>query len=127
MTSVGVSAPGIESLPLVFVVAMTSGCRLGLTTNSAPASMVAWASDGGGHGAGAEQKLRAVFLLEFLEEIDGAGDGHGDFNDGDAAGDHGLDNGVGLLRVLCAQNGIRPTRSMISAVVSGIFVPRVKP
>ena len=47
----------------------------------------------------------AVFLLEFLEQIDGAGNGHGDFNDGDAAGDHGLDDGVGLRRASGAQNG----------------------
>ena len=43
MTSVGVSAPGMDSFPLFFVVEMTAGWRLGLTTNSAPASMVAWA------------------------------------------------------------------------------------
>jgi hypothetical protein len=35
----------MESLPLVFVAEMTSGCRLGLTTNSAPALMVASASE----------------------------------------------------------------------------------
>ena len=96
MTSVGVSAPGIESFPCALVAAMTSGCRLGLTTNSAPASMVASASRGSGHGAGAEQKLGPYSFLSSCKQIDGAGDGHGDFNDGDAAGDHGLDDGVRL-------------------------------
>ena len=51
---------------------------------------------GGGHGAGAEQELRIV-LLQFAQQVDRAGDGHGDFDDGDAAGDHGFDDGVGLL------------------------------
>src|SRR5271170_8437698 len=46
MTSVGVSAPGIESLPRSLVLAITSRWRLGLRTNSAPASIVAcaWAA-----------------------------------------------------------------------------------
>ena len=44
-------------------------------------------------------------LLEFFEQIDCAGDGHRDFNDGDAAGDHGFDDGVGLGGILGAQDG----------------------
>ena len=55
-------------------------------------------------GAGAKQQLRTIFLLEFLEQVDGAGDSHGDFDNGDAAGNHGLYNGVRLGRVTCAQN-----------------------
>jgi hypothetical protein len=60
---------------------------------------------GGGDGAGAEQELRRRIPFEFFEQIDSAGDGHGDFDDGDAAGDHGFHDGVGLGGVLGAQNG----------------------
>jgi hypothetical protein len=60
---------------------------------------------GSGDGAGTEQELACVFTLEFGEESDGAWDGHGDFNDGDAAGDHGFDDGVGLGGVAGAENG----------------------
>src|SRR6201996_9225835 len=41
MTSVAVNAPGNDNLVRALVSRMTSRCRLGLTTNSAPASMVA--------------------------------------------------------------------------------------
>src|ERR1035437_4064292 len=60
---------------------------------------------GGGDGAGAEQQAGAVLALEFFQKIDCAGDGHGDFNDGNAAGDHGFDEGVGLGGVAGAENG----------------------
>ena len=60
---------------------------------------------GGGDGAGAEQELGGVLALELGEQIDGAGDGHGDFNDGDAAGDHGLDDRMGLGGIAGAEDG----------------------
>src|ERR1035438_6271577 len=59
---------------------------------------------GSGNGAGAKQELRSVFLLEFLQKFYGAGHGHGDFDYGDATGDHGFNHRVGLGRVLCAKN-----------------------
>ena len=105
MASVGVSAPGQEIFLLALVAAMTSGCRLGLTTNSAPASMVAWAWSAVVTVPEPSRSFGAVFLLEFLEQIDGAGNGHGDFNDGDAAGDHGFDDGAALGDAFGAQNG----------------------
>ena len=65
--------------------------------------------------------MAAVFLLQLLEEVDGAGDGHGDFDDGDAAGNHGFDDGVRLgFGFLARRTGMRPTRSMISAVGFGM-------
>jgi hypothetical protein len=57
-----------------------------------------------GDGAGTEEDSRAVFPLQFLEKIDCAGDGHGDFDDRDAAGDHGLNNSVGLSSVARAKD-----------------------
>src|SRR5271157_1131540 len=60
---------------------------------------------GGGDGAGAEQELRSVFSLEFFQYIQRAGDGHGDFDDRDAAGDHGFDDGVGLGGRASAEDG----------------------
>ena len=60
---------------------------------------------GGGDGAGAEQELSAVFALEFGQEFDCARDGHGDFNDRDSAGKHGLDDGVCLGGVAGAEDG----------------------
>jgi hypothetical protein len=60
---------------------------------------------GGGDGAGAEQELRSVLALEFFEEIDCAGDGHGDLNDANTAVDHGFDDGVGLGGAAGAQDG----------------------
>ena len=59
---------------------------------------------GGGDGAGAEQKLRAVLLFEFLEKINGAGDRHRDFDNSDAARNHSFNYCVSLGRVLCAQH-----------------------
>ena len=59
----------------------------------------------GGHGAGAEQELQPCSFLSSFSRCDGAGHGHGDFDDGDAAGDHRFDDGVGLGLDLGAQNG----------------------
>jgi hypothetical protein len=59
---------------------------------------------GSGDGAGAEEELARILTLEFGEEGDGAGDGHGHFNDGDAAGNHGFDDGVSLGSIAGAEN-----------------------
>jgi len=59
----------------------------------------------GRHSAGAEEHAPTVFLVEFSEEVDRVGDGHGDFDDGDASSDHGLNNGVGLRGAACAEDG----------------------
>ncbi len=85
--------------------------------------MVASASRRSGHGACAEQKLRSVFLLQLPQKIDCAGDGHGDFNDGDAAGDHGLDDGVCLRGGFGAQDGNEPDALDDFCVVSDIDLP----
>ena len=66
--------------------------------------------DGGlGFGGGSdsprtEEKARAVFLLEFFEQFNRSGHGHGDFDDGHASGDHRLDDGVGLCGSACAED-----------------------
>ena len=58
----------------------------------------------GSDSAGAKQELRSIFFLEFLQHIYRAGYGHGDFNDCDAAGDHGFDYCVSLDGVAGAQD-----------------------
>ena len=47
-------------------------------------------------GAGADEDVGAVFG-EALHDFDGAGDGHGDFEDGDAAVGDGGGQGEGLV------------------------------
>jgi len=57
------------------------------------------------YGSGAEQKTGAVFLLELFEYVDRAGNRHGDFDNGDPARDHGLNNRMRLSGVASAQDG----------------------
>ena len=60
---------------------------------------------GGGDGAGAEQESFGPYSFEFFEQVDRSGDGHGDFNDGDAAGDHCVNDGAALGDAFGAKNG----------------------
>ncbi len=52
-----------------------------------------------------QQTCRAVSVLEFSEDTGSIGAGHGDFDDGNAAGDHGFHHGMRLRYGLGAQHG----------------------
>ena len=84
---------------------MTAGWRLGLTTNSAPASMVACAWSAVVTVPEPRRSFAPYSLFQLPEHIKCAGDGHGDFDDGEAAGLHGLNNGVSLAGIAGTQDG----------------------
>jgi hypothetical protein len=59
---------------------------------------------GSDDGAGAEQELVSILFLESFKYVDRTGHCHGDFDDRDTAGHHGLDEGVSLAGVAGAKD-----------------------
>src|SRR3954470_9879924 len=124
MTSVGVSAPGMESFPAALVAAITSGCKLGLTTNSAPAAMVSSASFAV---VTVPEPIRSLVPYSVLSA----------FRIPHASGHVMVTSTTVTPPAIIASTtawacfgwfarstGIRPTRSMICAVVSAMMIPR---
>src|SRR3954470_1391058 len=121
MTSVGVSAPGTESLPAALVAAITSGCRLGLTTNSAPALMVSSASAAVVTVPDPRRSFDPYSSFSALRMPQASGHVIVTSTTVTPPAIMASTTACACLGFFARRTGIRPTRSMICAVVSDIF------
>src|SRR5690348_11994747 len=122
MASVGVSAPGHEIFLLALVTRMTSGCRLGLTTNSAPASIVACACSAVVTVPEPSRSFAPYSLLSSLIRSTAPGTVIVTSTMFTPPAIIASTTARPCATLFARSTGINPTRSMISCVVSGIPV-----
>ena len=103
-TSVGVRAPGSTATPRSRQAAIVSRLSAGLTTKRAPASMHARAVSGS-RTVPAPTRASGARRVDLRDEAHGAGHGHRDLEDRQAAGLDGVDGAQGLVGRLGADDG----------------------
>ena len=98
MTSVGVSAPAIMSLPLAFRKLNRCQIKPGADQKLSAGINATLRSFRIEHGSGADEHVFPHALCQLRDHVDRSRHGHRDFDDGDASGTHSLRGLHGLLR-----------------------------